>query len=158
MLAQWQNKDSLSRILRAATLQDFHWHTEVDCIVVSTQTRCWALMYGTVFVKGRQMEAKNVFFYPSSPSSQYKFRAPSFTCGSRDNVAWVIMVIVLLFHLGRLVECGDQPGEWGRCEAKIIYSAVFIRNFGMHENEGLCAGMSPCQYVLRLSRYDKYLF
>ena len=40
MLAQWQNKDSLSCLLQAATLQNFHWHTEVDCIFSSIQTRC----------------------------------------------------------------------------------------------------------------------
>lgn len=44
-----EKKDSLSCILQAVTLQNFHWHTGVDCIVSSMQTRCEALMYGSIF-------------------------------------------------------------------------------------------------------------
>lgn len=93
-------------------------------------------------------------------SAVRKARVPTFTCGSWDNVVWVILVMRLLFHLGRLVESGDwdQPVEWGRSEGKSIYLAVFIENFGLRENDGLQPGVSPWQFVLGLSQYDKYLF
>lgn len=50
-----REKTAFSCILQAVTLQNVHWHTGVDCIVSSMQTRCEALMYGSVFL---------VFFLP----------------------------------------------------------------------------------------------
>lgn len=43
-----REKTAFSCILQAVTLQNVHWHTGVDCIVLSMQTRCEALMYGSV--------------------------------------------------------------------------------------------------------------
>lgn len=45
-----------------------------------------------------------MFLHPSSLSSKYKFVVPSFTCGSWDNVVQMIIIMMLLFGVGRLVE------------------------------------------------------
>lgn len=69
-----KEKSVLACALQPVTLHNVHWHTGVDCILFSIQTRCEALMYGSVFfflrllLKGRQIYAKNVVLRPSSLS------------------------------------------------------------------------------------------
>lgn len=107
------------------------------------------MLSSNVWWRFSQRKTQNVFFYPSSLSSKFKFRISSYTCGG--NVMQVI-IMTLLFCLGRSVECGDlNPPVVG--SKKYIFSC-FIQIFGMHKNEGLRTCMSPCQYVLWLSHYN----
>lgn len=70
-----KEKSVLACALQPVTLHNVHWHTGVGCILFSIQTRCEALMYGSVvffflllLLKGRQIYAKNVVLRPSSLS------------------------------------------------------------------------------------------
>lgn len=65
-----KEKSVLACALQPVTLHNVHWHTGVDCILFSIQTRCEALMYGSVvFFSSSSSQGKTDLCQKCSPSA-----------------------------------------------------------------------------------------
>lgn len=161
-----KEKSVLACALQPVTLHNVHWHTGVDCILFSIQTRCEALMYGSVFfflrllLKGRQIYAKNVVLRPSSLSDvKIHFRLiPHFPPSARsgwDDTVWFSVIVMLLFVVG-----GALRSVWGQSRATHSLSCLLTKTLSFFSPLSISPWSSAliARCAKKLSARDKFPF
>lgn len=150
--------------------KNLHWHTGVDCIVSPMQTRCEALMYGSVFFFFLQrktnvgQKCSLLAIRAEWYKNKFKFipEFQTFPHGGWDGTVWFKVIAMLLIGVGRVLwNIGIESGLWKATDE--MWQLHFQLRLPSESFSSICT-RSPREHVLkflrskRLSDYDKFMF